>query len=196
MTAALPSDDPERTLPPTAPLRMRAASDLFAAMPRLAALIHETPREGETVSDFTRRLERSPTPEDAVVLAAFALRPEAAIRWARDLVQDAARPEDAGLLALVDAWLSAGGPRDAERHATMRLALFAALPGPAVDLGLAVGWSGGTYAPNDPSAVPPFRAHRAVAAAVLGVLAVVPVSARSQWIGQAAGQAVSLFGTA
>lgn len=192
----LPAEDPDRTLPPAAPLRMRAARDLFAGMPRLSALIGPAPEAGESVADFARRLERSATPEEALVLAAFALRPEPAIRWARDLVQGMAGPGDAAMLALVDAWLAAEGPRDRERHAAMGHALYAPVAGPAVHLGLAVGWSGGSYAPNDPSAVPPFRAPRAVAAAVLGALAGVPVSGRAQWIGRAVGQAVSLFGTA
>jgi hypothetical protein len=196
MPTGLPVEDPDRTLPPAAPLRMRAALDLFAGMPRLAGLIGPAPEAGESVADFARRLERSATPEDALVLAAFALRPEPAIRWARALLPGPAGPDEAAMLGLVDAWLAADHPRERERHAAMRLALFAPVAGPAVHLGLAVGWSGGSYAPNDPSAVPAFRAPRAVAAAVAGALAGVPVSGRAQWVGQALDRAVLLFGTA
>ena len=53
----------------------------------------------------------------------------------------------------------------------MKEALWAPQRTPVVLLGLAVGWSGGQFAPNDPSQVPPYRTPRAVNSAVLSCLA-------------------------
>jgi len=189
--------DPDRTMPPLAPLRVSMATELFDTFPRLAGLVQLRPGEGESVRDHAARLLQSETPEDALVLTAFALRPRISIRWARGLLGKgvtALAPADAKMLALIDAWLAY--PGESERHAVMCHALFAPTVPPAGMLGLAVGWSGGSFAPNDTSPVPPFRAPRAVAGAVLAALATTPTEARETWLREAMDRGFALFGTA
>ncbi len=140
-------------------------------MPQVAQLCQNSPRDGEAGLDFLLRLRASTTPEDAVTYAAFMALPKMAIWWAYEclrLAGDDLSPADRALMEHIAVWTTY--PDDANRFRTAQAALYAPVRSPAVFLGLAVAWSGGQIAPNDPALVPLHRAPRAINSAVLSCL--------------------------
>ena len=87
----------------------------------------------------------------------------------------------------------AGEPTADNRHAVMKEALWASERCPGVHLGLAVGWSGGSIAPNDPAPVPLHRCPRAINTAVLSCLASAAISRRTIYLTRFMDVAQSLF---
>ena len=157
----------DRTVPPIAVLRYPKPADLFVGIPQLKQLISPIPQEDESMAAFFRRLRSSTTPEDAVALVAFAIRPKMAIWWgyecARSLSEDL--PDgDTEIMRAVAAWMNYSSPEN--RWLAMQKGLFAPAATPAVHLALAVGWSGGAIAPNDRARVPIWRCPNAVIAAI------------------------------
>lgn len=153
-------------------LRSATAEQLYAAVPILERLTVARPKRGESPHDYYNRLRASETPEDAVTLAAFAPRPQLAIWWAHEtlrLIPSALSENDARLLEHIGTWVAK--PNTQLRHWIMRRALFANRNSSTVQLGLAVGWSGGSIAPNDPQGVSRHRCPAAINKAVHAMLA-------------------------
>jgi len=177
-TAADPDSD--KTRPPTENLRFDTPLDLYAAIPQIAEMTQSRPREGEDALAFLLRLRASTTPEEAVTFTCFALRPVSAIWFGHEALRatpDHLTPEDRHLMERVAQWVA--DPSTYNRHTIMREALWAPSRGPAVHLALAVGWSGGSIAPNDPAPVPLHRAPRSINSAILSNLARAGLHSRS-----------------
>lgn len=172
--------DQDATLPPQQTLRFKTPMDLYSAIPETSSFIKQKPEEGEDTVSFFKRLAASDTPEDAVAFTAFAAEMRDAVSWGLMSVQQVSPdlgPDDQHMLNWVSQWLSY--PSNDLRWQAMQLAMFSPHRTPAVFLGLAVGWSGGPIAPNDPSTPPHWRGPRAVSAAVMTAICNTDMSARS-----------------
>ncbi|SOC10467.1 hypothetical protein SAMN05877809_105128 [Rhodobacter sp. JA431] len=179
-SAPVDSVDPDKTHPPATMLRYGSPEALFLAIPQISEMVQARPREGEEMAAFLSRLRSSTTPEEAVTFTAFAVVPQLAVWWAYEclrLLPEQIEPRDRPLLEAIAGWTAE--PTQDRRFALMREALFAPFRSPTVMLALAVGWSGGPLAPNDPMPVPLHRAPRSINAAVLSCLARADLSRRS-----------------
>ena len=186
--------DSEHTMPPKRSLRIDSPQALYRSMPEVGIFTKHRPNEHEDALGYLERLRSSTTPEDAVTYAAFAAEPKMAISWGVDCVrmnQPNLSPEDSHLANAVLQWLEYPG-HETRWHA-MQSALFAPRRTPLVYLGLAVGWSGGPMAPNDPSAVPLWRTPKAVNAAVLSSIATLGLDHRSVSLARVLDLAAGLF---
>lgn len=184
----------EKTRPPMSALRFVTLDHLYAAMPQINDVTHMRPRPEEAALDFLLRLRASGTPEEAVTLTVHAVQPKLAIWWAHEClrqVPDALSPLDREMMEAVGAWIAQ--PTQELRHAVMREALWAPTRSPGVMLGLAVGWSGGSVAPNDPAPVPIYRTPKALNTAVLSMLAKVDLRHRPVYLQRFIDMAESLF---
>nr|WP_238941668.1 hypothetical protein [Jannaschia sp. Os4] len=140
---------------------------------------HEA-RPDEGALDFLGRLRSSTTPEEAVTFTAFAALPQMGVWWGYESLRSLAGAipaRDHPLMETIATWIAA--PTDDLRHRIMREALYAPARSPAVLLGLTVGWSGGSIAPNDTAPVPRHRGPRALNTAILSGLARMPTGERS-----------------
>ena len=170
----------EKTHPPVSVLRYPLPAMLFAAIPQMADMVQQRPREDEHSLDFLLRLRASTTPEEAVTFTTFAVLPQMAIWWGYEclrLLPEQIEPRDRPILENIAAWTA--NPGQDLRFALMREALFAPFRSPAVMLALAVGWSGGPVAPNDPMPAALHRAPRSINAAILSALARADMARRS-----------------
>ncbi|MGC1504493.1 MAG: hypothetical protein WA782_10180 [Sulfitobacter sp.] len=166
------SAEPDKTQPPLAALRFTTPSELYAKMPHVSQLTLQRPLVVERAIEFLNRLRGSDTPEEAVTFTAFATMPKMGVWWGYEclrLSEDELSAADSQMMELVANWTQY--PDDENRYRTMKAALYAPVLSPATYLGLAVGWSGGPIAPNDPAGVPPHRGPRALNTAVLSCLA-------------------------
>lgn len=169
----------EKTRPPISSLRYDSPQALFLHLPQIAELTQQRPQPGEDALAFLTRLRGSATPEEAVTYVAFAALPQLAVRWGHDCLRimgDHLDPMDRPMIEMIAAWLDY--PATATRQRIAREALWAPSRSPSVLLGLAVAWSGGPVAPNDPLPVPLYRAPRSVNSAVLSCLARADLSRR------------------
>lgn len=184
----------EPTLPPIRATRFDAINSLFDELPQLSEFMVERPQSGEGYRGFLERLRTSATPEDAIIFTAFAITPKSAIQWALDCILTL-QPEqpwsDTQLMNWITAWLE--DPKPETRWKALELSLFATPRSPIVQLGLAVGWSGGPLAPNDLVEMPAWRAPRAISAAVLRAIGNLPAEQRSTGIEYALDRAAGLF---
>lgn len=186
--------DEEQTLPPVSTLRYPSLDELFRQMPQITELVRTRPAADEEPISFLYRLRSSQTPEEAITFTAFAVQPKMAVWWGYECVRNVPKglsASDRELMELIAAWASQ--PSQGARYAVMEAALFAPIRSPAVLLGLAVGWSGGQIAPNDPIPVSPQRTPRAINSAILSCLARVPITNRKIRLAQFIGLAESLF---
>lgn len=193
-TALARAEDVDNTQPPLGALRFEMPQDLYAAMPQLAELTQKRPMADEDALDYLWRLKASTTPEEAVTYTAFAALPQMAIWWGHEclrLMPETLDTADRELLEHVGRWVSA--PSQDLRHHIMRHALWAQKRSPAVMLGLSVGWSGGSIAPNDPASVPIYRSPKSINSAVLSSLAQAQLSRRSVLLAKFIDMAESLF---
>lgn len=180
--------------PPISLLRFETPFTLFADMPHLPQMTQQRPLETETGLAFLQRLRGSTTPEEAISFVSFALLPKMAIWWGYECLRDAAHvlsAEDRAMMELVAIWTAY--PDNENRYRAMKAALYAPVRTPAVYLGLAVGWSSGQIAPNDPAVVPAHRAPRAINTAVLSCLARVELQQRPVRLARFINQAMLLF---
>jgi hypothetical protein len=187
-------EDVEKTQPPMSALRHETPVALYAAMPMVKKMTQHRPREEESNLDFLERLSNSATPEEALTVSAFAAVPAMAIWWGYEclrLASDDMNQSDRELMELVAHWCSQSD--DEHRFRVMSRALYAPKRTPAVYLGLAVGWSGGAFAPNDQAPVAPQRAPRAVNSAVLSSLARAELTQRPVRLARFIDQASALF---
>lgn len=184
----------EKTRPPAASLRYDTLADLYAAIPQVAELTSDRPRPNEDAQDVLFRLRRSNTPEEAITFTAFAFVPKLSIWWGYECLRSI--PEvltqlDREMMDGIATWI--GQPSTENRHRVMKQALWSPDRCPGVHLGLAVGWSGGSIAPNDPAQVPLHRCPRAINTAVLSVLAQANISRRTIYLTRFMDVAQSLF---
>ncbi len=191
MNASAQHETPER---PHRTLRDEEPYVLFAQLERLSELVKLRPRDNEDGLRFLARLRASTTPEEAVTFTAFAALPTNAAGWGYEclrLMADHLHPQERPMMQQIAAWLS--NPTIRMRHEIMKEALWAPARGPSVLLGLAVGWSTGRPAPNDPEPAPVHKAPVAINSAVLSCLARVPLSQRSVYLARILDMAESLF---
>ncbi|MEM9435586.1 MAG: hypothetical protein AAGA15_00985 [Pseudomonadota bacterium] len=194
MTPADDENDYGQTIPPVQTLRYDKPHDLYLNMPEVADFTKHRPEPDEDAFGFLERLRGSTTPEDAITYTAFAAKPELAIRWGADVVRMTLTnmPHDEEqLLNWVQLWVE--NPSSENRWRTLQVALFAPRRSPAVYLGLAVGWSGGPFAPNDPVMIPDWRTPRAVNSAVLRSVSQVGLHQRSVVMARVLDLAAGLF---
>lgn len=189
-----PRGDAEKTRPPMGSLRFETPQELFLKLPQIAELTQQRPRPGEDALAFLGRLRSSTTPEEAVTYTAFAALPQMAVRWGYEclrLMADHLDPMERPMMEMVAAWLA--HPSTNLRQRIAREALWAPSRSPSVLLGLAVAWSGGPVAPNDPMPAPLFRAPRSVNSAVLSCLARADLNRRSVYLARFIDMAETLF---
>lgn len=190
---ATPLDD-EKTRPPAVATRYETLADLYVAIPQLAEVTQQRPQAGEEALHYLMRLRQSTTPEEAITFTSFAIQPELAIWWGHECLRtmpDVLTALDRQMMELTAGWI--GRPDAAMRHHVMREALWAPAKSPGVHLALAVGWSGGSIAPNDPAPVHPSRAPRALNTAILSCLARADLSRRPIFLARFIDMAESLF---
>ncbi|HRM75860.1 MAG TPA: hypothetical protein PLI13_14315 [Paracoccus sp. (in: a-proteobacteria)] len=145
----------DTTRPPRRMLRDATPAELFGAIPQLTDLVKLRPRPDEDGLGFLARLRASTTPEEAVTYTAFAALPGAAAGWGYEclrLMADHLQPQERQMMQHIATWLAE--PTTRQRHEIMREALWAPTRSPSVLLALAVGWSTGGPAPNDPEQDP------------------------------------------
>lgn len=186
--------EPDKTQPPGSVLRYDSPAELYRALPYVGQLTQHRPREDEDGLSFLLRLRGSTTPEEAVTFTAFAALPKMAIWWGYECVRlagDELSPADRKIMELVANWTTY--PDNENRYRAMQASLFNPVSSPANFLALAVGWSGGPIAPNDPAPVPVFRSPRAINTAVLSCLAKADLAQRSRRLARFIDQAESLF---
>mgnify|MGYP000008782202 CR=1 FL=1 len=184
----------EKTRPPVVTTRYDTVPDLYVAIPQLAELTQQRPRGEEEPLEYLWRLRSSTTPEEAVTFTAFAIQPKLAIWWGHECLRtmpDALSPLDRQMMELTANWI--GRPATDTRHEVMRHALCAPSRGPGVHLALAVGWSGGSIAPNDTGSVPLHRSPRAINTSILSCLARADLSRRPIHLAKFIDMAESLF---
>ena len=180
MAPAADDIDQDQTVPPMRTLRYDRPVDLYREMPEVSGFTKHRPTDEEDAYGFLERLRASTTPEDAITYASFACTPKVAIQFGMDAIRITLPdlpPDEMQLMSWVSQWLD--HPSTENRWRTLQVALFAPRRSPAVYLGLAVGWSGGPLAPNDPVSVPEWRTPRAVNAAVLRSIGQVGFEQRS-----------------
>ncbi|WP_299287452.1 hypothetical protein [uncultured Tateyamaria sp.] len=184
----------EQTLPPARAIRFDRVADLFGRVPQIEEFMHERPQGDEGYRGFLDRLRSSQTPEDAITFTAFAIEPKVAIQWGLDCVlaiQGDLTPEETMLVNWIAEWLEE--PTTDARWKTLQMAMFAQRRTAVVHLGMAVGWSGGPLAPNDLVTVPPWRAPRAISAAVLRAIGQVQTEHRQATLDHVLDRAAGLF---
>ncbi|OCX66476.1 hypothetical protein BFP70_04385 [Thioclava sp. SK-1] len=186
--------EPDKTQPPVSALRYETPFELYKAMPHVARVTQHRPRETEDCLAYLMRLRASTTPEEAVTFTAYAALPKMAIWWGYEclrLAGDDMTAADRHLMELVATWTTYSDTEN--RYRAMQAALYAPVSSPATHLALAVGWSGGGIAPNDPQPVPSHRAPRAINSAVLSCLANTDLQGRSVRLARFIDTAASLF---
>lgn len=194
MLASDEDQETDRTVPPQQALRFDSPSELYHRIPEINWFTKHRPDEGEDAHGFLERLRASTTPEDAVTYSAFAAEPAAAIGWGVEALRITLPDMSSGdlqLLSWITQWLDYPSPDT--RWRVMNTALFAPRRTAVVYLGLAVGWSGGALAPNDPVTVPAWRAPKAVNAAVLRAVGQVGLPHRSVALARVLDLAAGLF---
>lgn len=186
--------DQDHTIPPLRTLRLDSPIDLYRDIPEVAGFTKHKPEPDEDPLQYFERLRGSTTPEDAITYTAFATEPQVAIGWGVEAIRITLPdlpPDELQLMSWISQWMD--NPSSDNRWRTMQVALFAPRRSATVYLGLAVGWSGGALAPNDPVAVPPWRSPKAVNAAILRALGQLSLEQRSVCLARVLDLAAGLF---
>jgi len=194
MYESKPNTEQDKTVPSSEALRFDSPSELYRRIPEIAGFTKHRPEEGEEPGSFLERLRASTTPEDAVTYSTFAATPLNAIALGVEAIRITLldlSADDLHLLAWITQWLDHPSPEN--RWRVMQAALFAPRRSAVVYIGLAVGWSGGALAPNDPVTVPPWRAPKAVNAAILRAIGQVGLEQRSVSLARVLDLAAGLF---
>ncbi|WP_405402621.1 DUF6931 family protein [Paracoccus sp. Ld10] len=184
----------ETTRRPRRSLRPGTPEDHFAQTQRLGELVKLRPQPGDDPLRFLFRLRSSTTPEEAVTYTAFAAVPTDAAGWGYEclrLMAEYLQPQEREMMQQISGWL--GNPTTRLRHEIMREALWAPARNPSVLLGLAVGWSTGGPAPNEPESVPAYKSPVAINSAILSCLARAPLDRRSFFLARILDLAETLF---
>lgn len=191
MTSA---EENDKTTPPRRSTRYDTPAELYARIPQVLDLTQFRPRPEEDNLRYLSRLRGSTTPEEAVTFTAFAALPTAAAGWGYECLRQMAEhlnPVERPMMQDIAAWIS--NPTTSMRYKLMKDALWAPSRSPSVLLGLAVGWSTGGPAPNDPLRPPPWRTPQAVNSAVLSCLARAELSRRPIFLARIIDMAESLL---
>ncbi len=194
MTATSDDSDQDHTVPPLSATRFERPADLYREIPEVGAFTKHRPTDDEDALNFFERLRGSTTPEDAITYTAFATDPQMSIGWGVEAIRISLPdlpPDELQLMSWISQWLD--HPSAENRWRTMQVALFAPRRSATVYLGLAVGWSGGALAPNDPVTVPDWRCPKAVNAAILRALGQVGLEQRSVCLARVLDLAAGLF---
>ena len=194
MTVTSDDTEQDRTIPPLRALRFDRPGDLYHEIPEVGGFTKHRPNDDEDPLGFFERLRASTTPEDAITYTAFATEPQVAINWGVNAIRMTLPdlpPDELQLMSWISQWLD--HPSSENRWRTMQVALFAPRRSATVYLGLAVGWSGGALAPNDPVSVPDWRSPKAVNAAILRALGQVGLEQRSVCLARVLDLAAGLF---
>ncbi|MEM7631368.1 MAG: hypothetical protein AAF822_04795 [Pseudomonadota bacterium] len=194
MTVTSDDTEQDRTIPPLRAVRYDRPIDLYREIPEVGGFTKHRPDDQEDPLGFFERLRASTTPEDAITYTAFATEPQVAINWGVEAIRVSLPdlpPDELQLMSWISQWLD--HPSAENRWRTMQVALFAPRRSATVYLGLAVGWSGGALAPNDPVAVPEWRSPKAVNAAILRGLGQVGLEHRSVCLARVLDLAAGLF---
>ena len=194
MTVTSDDTEQDRTIPPLRAVRYDRPIDLYREIPEVGGFTKHRPDDQEDPLGFFERLRASTTPEDAITYTAFATEPQVAINWGVEAIRVSLPdlpPDELQLMSWISQWLD--HPSAENRWRTMQVALFAPRRSATVYLGLAVGWSGGALAPNDPVAVPEWRSPKAVNAAILRGLGQVGREHRSVCLARVLDGAAGLF---
>lgn len=175
-------------------LRYETPFELYLKIPQLPRLTQHRPLETENGLGYMMRLRASTTPEEAVTFTAFAALPKMAIWWGYECLRQSScelSVADRKLMELVAIWVGHSDPEN--RYRCAQEALFSRVSSPAVQLGLAVAWSGGQVSPLDPAKVPHYRTPQAINIAVLSCLAKAGLMQRSVELARFINQATVLF---
>lgn len=194
MYASSDDIDPDLTVPPLSALRFDSPMELYGRIPEISGFTKHRPSEDEDGLGFLERLRSSTTPEDAVTYAAFATEPQTAITWGVEAIRitlSELSADDLQLMNMITNWLDHPSPEN--RWHVMQTALFAPRRSAVVYLGLAVGWSGGALAPNDPVSVPGWRCPKAVSGAIFRAIGQVGLEHRSVALARVLDLAAGLF---
>lgn len=194
MITAIDDQSGDLTVPPVQALRFASPTDLYRTIPEVAGFTKHRPELEEDALSFFERLRSSTTPEDAVTYSAFATEAHVAVAWGAEAIRITlpdVPAHDQHLLNMISSWLDY--PTTENRWHVMQTALFAPNRSAAVYLGLAVGWSGGALAPNDPVVVPAWRTPKAVNASVLRTVGQVGLANRSVSLARVLDLAAGLF---
>lgn len=184
----------DKTQPPVSHTRFETPCELYRDMPQVGQLTQSRPREDEDHIRYLQRLRGSTTPEEAVTFTAFSVMPKLGIWWGYECLRlsaDELTPDERQMMELVANWTQY--PGNENRFRAMERGLYSPVRYPAVDLCLAVGWSGGQIAPNDPAGVPPHRTPRAISTAVLSCLARADLHRRPIRLARFIDEAAQLF---
>ena len=188
------SDATDKTSPPRPSTRHDTPAELFTHLPQIHDLTQIRPRGDEDNLQFLARLRGSTTPEEGITFTAFAALPTVAAGWGYECLRQMAdhlSPLERPMMQDIAAWIA--NPTSSMRFKLMREALWAPSRSPSVLLGLAVGWSTGGPAPNDPLRPPAWRTPQAVNAAVLSCLARAELTRRPIYLARFLDMAESLF---
>ncbi len=194
MYASSEDQDTDHTVPPLPALRYDSPIELYRLIPEISGFTKHRPTEGEDALGFLERLRASTTPEDAVTYSAFATQPQTAIAWGVEAIRITLADlsaDDINLLNWITLWLDHPSPEN--RWHVMQAALFAPRRSAVVYLGLAVGWSGGALAPNDPVSMPQWRCPKAVSGAIFRAIGHVGLEHRSVSLARVLDLAAGLF---
>ena len=191
---AIKEPEQDQTIPPLRALRIDRPTDLFQNVPEIAKFIQQHPSEDEDALSYFERLRRSPIPEEAITYTAFAAEPGVAISWTIEAIRFITpnlSADDTALMEQIERWFH--DPKADNRWRVMQAALYAPRRTGTVNLGLAVGWSGGALAPNDPVTVPAWRSARAANAAILRALGEVEQAHRAENLARVLDLAAGMF---
>lgn len=191
---AIREPEQDQTVPPLRALRFDRPADLYRDVREIAQFMQQRPFEEEDALHYFERLRDSSTPEEAITYTAFATEPAVAISWTIEAIRVVGpdlSEDDSVLMELIERWFH--DPRAKNRWKVMQVALFAPHRSATVNLGLAVGWSGGALAPNDPVTVPAWRSAKAANAAILRALGEVDQAHRSENLARVLDLAAGLF---
>ncbi|SON55874.1 hypothetical protein HDIA_2333 [Hartmannibacter diazotrophicus] len=162
-------------------LRFNSAADVFKAFPTVSEDILTPPADVSPL-DYLRGLGASATPEEAITFCAYLLPRREAVWWACQCIMAFPAlqgPNDGPLLELTERWVR--DPDEETRTACMEAASKVQPMTPAGWAAMAVAWTGNMTANAEfPMQAPDHLTAKAVNVAILGTLAGVPASERSQ----------------
>lgn len=175
--------------------RFTSAQQVFEAFPTMAGDLTSGPSEAPPL-DFLDALKNGASPEDAIGFAAYLLNRRQAVWWGcqsiRKLGSPRDREEEVAILT-AEAWVRE--PEEHRRLAALDLGFNGSHRLPGVLLAMAAGGAGGHLGTAEQPG-PPAPAHmtaKAVRAAVLGSLAMVPIRERGAKIAELVGDCRALL---
>ncbi|MCV0396012.1 MAG: hypothetical protein K5878_11655 [Rhizobiaceae bacterium] len=176
-------------------MRFKSAVDVFEALPAAHDDISAEPTDAPPV-EYLRTLVASATPEDAITFCAYMLGRREAVWWGHqclNAVPETLDQNDQDLLGLAEDWVR--DPEEERRNAALEAGMAARMKTPGAWVALGAGWSGGSMTPPDSAPVPPppHLTAKAINAAVLSVLARVPLANRASTLKSFVDMGIQLY---